>query len=76
MRSSQLHYETGKDYDLIDVIADYNLNFNRGNIVKYVCRADKKGYELKDLEKAKDYLEREIELLREKQKVFVETNTL
>lgn len=76
MRSSQLHYDNGKDYDLIDVISDYGLGFSRGNVIKYVCRAGRKDDELKDLEKAMDYLQREIELLREKQKVFVETNTL
>jgi len=41
------------------------LNFCRGNIIKYVARAGKKQDELLDLIKAKDYLEREIELLRE-----------
>lgn len=57
------HYSSSKDYDLIDVIGDYGLNFNRGNVVKYVFRAGKKLDELDDLEKAKDYLEREIEKL-------------
>lgn len=65
MRGRQPHYENGKDYDIIDVIRDYNLNFCRGNIIKYVARAGKKQDELLDLIKAKDYLEREIELLRE-----------
>tara|TARA_R110002167_G_scaffold87599_3_gene236587 strand:- start:464 stop:766 length:303 start_codon:yes stop_codon:yes gene_type:complete len=57
------HYSSNKDYDLIDVIGDYGLNFNRGNVVKYVFRAGKKLDELDDLKKAKDYLEREIEKL-------------
>ena len=64
MRASQPHYENGKGYDVIDFIKDYNLNFNRGNIIKYISRADKKNHELIDLLKAKDYLEREIEYVR------------
>ena len=60
MRSTQLHYETGKDYDLIDVAIDYNLNFFRFNVMKYVARAGKKQDELQDLRKALDYLQREI----------------
>ncbi len=64
MKSTQIHYDSTKDYDIIDVCKDYALNFNRGNIVKYIARAGKKENELGDLLKAKDYLEREIEYLR------------
>ena len=64
MRGTQTHYENGKDYDIIDVIRDYDLNFCRGNIIKYIARAGKKNDELLDLIKAQDYLNREIELLR------------
>ena len=56
------HYKTNS-IDVIDFCKLYNLNFNRGNIVKYVCRAGKKDNELEDLIKAKDYLSREIEFL-------------
>jgi hypothetical protein len=66
MKSTQLHYASGKDYDIIDVIRDYDLNFCRGNIIKYVARAGKKKDELQDLLKAQDYLQREINLLRQK----------
>ena len=66
MRGTQVHYENGKGYDIIDVIRDYNLNFCRGNIIKYIARAGKKQDELLDLIKAQDYLNREIELLRSK----------
>ena len=66
MRGTQPHYENGKNYDVIDIINDYQLNFSRGNILKYVIRAGKKRDELNDLLKAKDYLEREIKLLRNK----------
>ena len=39
----------------------YNLNFNRGNVLKYIARAGKKENELEDLKKAMEYLKREIE---------------
>lgn len=58
-----IHYKNSKDYDVIDIAKDYDLNFNRGNICKYVIRAGKKEDELLDLLKAKDYLEREIKYL-------------
>lgn len=63
-----IHYQNEKGYDVIDIAKDYNLNFNRGNIIKYVVRAGKKDDELLDLLKAKDYLEREIDFLRRKNK--------
>ena len=44
----------------IDYIESHNLNFNLGNVIKYVSRAKFKGTELQDLKKAKWYLEREI----------------
>ena len=72
MKSTQLHYDTGKDYDLIDVAIDYNLNFFRFNVMKYVARAGKKQDELQDLRKALDYLQREIEHLEEVQKIEIE----
>jgi hypothetical protein len=65
MKATQIHYDNGKNYDVIDIIRDYNVNFCRGNILKYVLRAGKKQDELGDLLKAKDYLEREIALLRD-----------
>mgnify|MGYP003667848368 FL=1 len=66
MKATQIHYDNGKEYDVIDVINDYELNFSRGNVLKYIIRAGKKPDELGDLLKAQDYLEREIELLRNK----------
>ena len=50
----------------IDLINAQNLNFNLGNVVKYVCRAGKKQGEniLSDLEKAKDYINFEIERVK------------
>ena len=65
MRGNAIHYEATGDYDVIDFCQHYRLNFNRGNIVKYVARAGKKDDELQDLYKAKDYIEREIAYVRE-----------
>lgn len=50
----------------IDLINAQNLNFNLGNVVKYVCRAGKKEGEniLSDLEKAKNYINYEIERVK------------
>tara|TARA_R100000654_G_scaffold71224_1_gene101973 strand:- start:2570 stop:2821 length:252 start_codon:yes stop_codon:yes gene_type:complete len=75
-----LHYKTDKGIEVIDVVQAYNLNFNRGNIIKYICRAGKKGFEylksneIKDLEKALDYLQHEINYLREQQRIAIENN--
>ena len=46
-----------------DVIEAWKLNYNLGNVVKYISRADHKGKRLEDLQKARAYLDREIELL-------------
>jgi hypothetical protein len=42
MSNTPKHYDNGLKHDLIDVIASYELNFNRGNVLKYVVRAGKK----------------------------------
>lgn len=52
------HYQHG--IEPIDYIESHNLNFNLGNVIKYVSRAPFKGTEAEDLKKAKWYLEREI----------------
>jgi hypothetical protein len=65
MRGNSLHYEATGEYDLIDIISDYKLNFNRGNVLKYIVRAGKKDDELQDLNKALDYIQREIAYVRE-----------
>jgi hypothetical protein len=65
MRGNAIHYESTGDYDVIDFVQDYKLNFNRGNVVKYIARAGKKDDELQDLIKAKDYIEREIQYVRD-----------
>jgi hypothetical protein len=45
----------------IDLIEAFDLNFNLGNVVKYVSRAGRKGDALEDLEKAFYYLKREMQ---------------
>lgn len=55
------HY-TRLKIEPIDYIQANNLNFNVGNIIKYVSRAEYKNG-IEDLEKAKYYLQREIDRL-------------
>ena len=60
------HYHQG-DYEAIKVISAWRLNFARGNVLKYVCRAGVKSAEteLEDLRKARFYLDHEIRRLAE-----------
>jgi len=53
------HYKTG-GVETIDFIEAKQLNYNLGNVIKYVARADHKGNRKQDLEKALWYLKREI----------------
>lgn len=54
------HYNQN-GYEVKDLIAAFNLNFFRGNVVKYACRAHLKGAELQDLMKVKTNIDFEIE---------------
>ena len=58
------HYTDG-NIEVMDFIEDKQLNFARGNVIKYVSRAGKKdpNKELEDLKKSMWYLNREIERL-------------
>ena len=58
------HYTDGK-IEVIDFIEDKNLNYHRGNAIKYIARAGKKdsSKEIEDLQKALWYINREIERL-------------
>jgi translation initiation factor 2B subunit (eIF-2B alpha/beta/delta family) len=62
------HYG-GKDniYEAIKIIEAWDLNFSLGNVIKYVLRAYSKSKTLEDLQKARWYLNREIE--REKERI-------
>lgn len=53
-------------YETIKVIEAWGLNFNRGNALKYLSRAGKKGDPIVDLEKCIWYLNREVEGLRKR----------
>jgi len=59
------HYCLG-GIEVIDAIEAWELNYYRSNVVKYVARAAHKGQELKDLRKARWYLNREIKRLEQK----------
>jgi len=54
------HYKVG-GIETIDFIEAKKLNYNIGNVVKYLTRADHKGNRLQDLQKAKWYIDRAIE---------------
>ena len=48
---------------VIDIIDEYELNFNKGNIIKYILRSGKKSKdtEIQDIQKAMRYCQMEIE---------------
>lgn len=57
-----VHYSSGRTYEPIDVIEDWELGFHLGNAVKYIARCGRKEGEdpAECLKKAVWYLEREI----------------
>lgn len=63
MVNNPSHYQ-GKSFEVIDIINDYSLNFELGNAIKYILRADKKGNKKQDLEKAIWYLNHELSKFR------------
>lgn len=63
------HYKTSS-IDVIDFCKLYDLNFNEGNVIKYVSRARKKGSHIEDLKKAIDYLQRELKYLENEKAVL------
>ena len=67
------HYQknTINGLDVIDMIKIFNLNFNEGNILKYLLR--KKNQDIQDLTKIIDYANRELNHLKELKK---DTETL
>lgn len=60
------HY-AGGGIEVIDAIEAWRLGFHLGNVVKYVARAGLKdpGATIEDLEKARWYLTRKIDRLKE-----------
>lgn len=63
------HYTDGK-IEVIEFIEDKNLNYHKGNAIKYICRAGKKDpqKEIEDLQKAIWYINREIKNLKRRTK--------
>lgn len=60
--TAPIHYQSISKRDVIDFCNDYEMNFNKGSVVKYLVRAGEKNgeSELKDLNKALNFLNREI----------------
>jgi hypothetical protein len=58
------HYKVG-GIETIDFIEAKKLNYNMGNAVKYISRAEHKGNKRQDLEKAIWYINRELGKLNE-----------
>ena len=56
------HYKVG-GIETIDFIEAKKLNYNLGNVIKYITRADHKGSRNEDLKKALWYLNREVSKL-------------
>lgn len=57
------HYVDGRKYEPHLVIEDWGLNHNLGSVLKYIARYLLKGNPVKDLRKARQYLDFEIERL-------------
>ena len=58
------HYNQG--IETIEYIESWSMNFNIGNVIKYVTRAGYKDNQLEDLKKAMWYLQREIDRIENK----------
>jgi hypothetical protein len=58
--SNPAHYTMGS-IEVFDFIKAWDLNFAEGNVVKYLVRSPYKGSKLKDLKKARWYLDQLIE---------------
>lgn len=55
------HYKAPNGLEAIDVIEGFGLGFHRGNAVKYLLRAGKKGDATQDIRKAAWYVARDLE---------------
>ena len=54
-------YYQGHKFEVIDIIEDFDLNFRKGNALKYLLRAGNTDDYVQDLKKAIWYLNREID---------------
>lgn len=58
------HYGGDTTYEAIKVIEAWGLGFCLGNALKYIARCDRKGSPVEDLEKARWYIDRELQARR------------
>ena len=56
------HYKVA-EFDVIDIVKAYDLDFCTGNIVKYACRS--KNDDINDLKKIIDYAQRKLKQLKQ-----------
>ena len=56
-----------KGIEPIDIIESWDLNFSLGNAIKYILRSPYKGKQIEDLEKARWYIDREINRLKDEE---------
>ena len=61
------HYNVPGSIEVIDFIESWSLDFNEGNVVKYVTRQKHKSDALEDLKKARFYIDRLIALQERQQ---------
>ena len=61
------HYNVPGSIEVIDFIESRSLDFNEGNVVKYVTRHKHKSDALEDLKKARFYIDRLIALQERQQ---------
>jgi len=64
MKNNTHYSQKDSNYEPYKVISKWNLNFNLGNVIKYVVRAGKKKNNSleEDLLKAKQYIDFELEM--------------
>lgn len=55
------HYYVAGGLETRKIIKAFDLNWNLGNVVKYILRAGKKESRVRDLQKAMHYLKFELE---------------
>ena len=69
MKEQVNHPVNHPDYYVIGIepiedIESWKLNFSLGNAIKYILRSPYKGKQIEDLEKARWYIDREINRLK------------
>jgi hypothetical protein len=62
-RSSHPSHYSQYDPEPIEVIEAWGLDYHSGNVLKYIARAPHKGDAIRDLKKARWYLNRRIQIL-------------